>query len=219
MYEKTYTYPKGRIEIRLEYDTSADSPDEMGDCEPEFFLARNGVELERKLNAEFETPRKAVRMLTSGKVFEDPEGNWYYGFSEYRHGQSAFAFCGSARARNWPDHLWDVIPFVGWVKISKKLREDWGIGDEKDKALSNAEGTLREWEAYLNGEVYGYIVEVFDENDKPLDEESCWGYYGDEDAISDAQATARYLAGKFWQKLGLPKVQVYEVTCDGIQQQ
>ena len=218
MYENTIEYPSGKITIKLEYDPDPSSPDEMGDCEPEFFRAQRGEELDRKLNEEFQHPIKAMARMTSGEVFEDKDGSWFYGFSEYRHGQSAFAFCNSSRARNFPDQQWDVIQLVGWIKISKKLREDWGIVDDKKLAKAKAVGYLKTWEAYLNGEVYGCILQVLDAEEKVLEEDSCWGYYGEEDAITDAKATARYMAGKFWKELGLPKVQVYKVTCDGTTQ-
>ena len=202
MYEHTSYYQNGRIEIRLEYDADPSPPDEMGDCEPEFFKANNGNEMERKLKEEFEKPQKAVTKLASGDVFESKEGDWYYGIAEYSHGQSAFALCGSSRACNWPDPQWDVIPFVGWIKISKKLREDWGTGFNKAMIKANAEGYLETWEAYLNGNVFGYIVKAYDAQDKELEDDSCWGYYGEDDAIIDARTSAAYLAGKYHEMLG-----------------
>lgn len=203
MYEQTFYYQNGRIEIRLEYDTSPSSPDEMGDCEPTFFRAERGDHLRAKMREEFKDPTEAGNTMVSGEVYNQ-DGDWYWGVSEYRHGQSALALCGSTRANNFPDREWDVISLVGWIKISKKLREDWGIGDDKDKAKANALGTLQEWEAYLNGNVFGYIVRVYDaeNNELELEDDSCWGYYFEDDALSDAQISAAYLAGKYHETLG-----------------
>ena len=201
MYEDTIEYPFGKITIKLEYDQDPTSPDEMGDCEPEFFRAERGEHLRAKMSEEFEDPTEAGNTMVSGETYNQ-DGDWYYGISKYEHGGIALALCGSVRAARWPDQQWDVIPLVGWIKISKKLREDWGTGFNKAMVKANAQGYLETWEHYINGEVYGYILQVLDAEENVLDEDSCWGYYGEEEAIIDAQTMAWHYARTFWQELG-----------------
>lgn len=202
MYEEVYTYTEGEIRTRLEYDESPESPDEMGDCEPTFFRAKRGHDLTRKLEQEFSNPQKAYDEMAAGGIYKK-DGDWYFGVTEYRHSGSAFALAGSSRARNFPDQRWDVIPIVGWIKVSKQNRIDWGIHGKKEveeKARANALGHLTTWQSYINGEVYGYIVQAFPYNkegeteDSPAEEDSCWGFYGYKDAEESAKDSATWMA-------------------------
>lgn len=207
MIEKTIEYPSGKITIKLEYDPDPSSPDEMGDCEPEFFRARRGEELRNKLEEEFGAAAgKVAQELASGYMHEAPDKSWYFGVSCYGHGSRAFALCRSSRAMNFPDQRFDVIQLVGWIKITQQLRRDWGIHGKpgvRDKTKANAIGTLQEWEAYLNGEVYGYVVEAVGNaadgdsvDSEALEQDSCWGYYRREDAEEDAEEAAMHLAAQ-----------------------
>jgi hypothetical protein len=203
MYDHTYPYKEGEIRTRLEYDQDAESPDEMGDCEPVFFRAERGPELHRELEKEFPNPQTAYNTMAAGEIHKTKDGDWYFGVTEYRHAGSAFALAGSSRAHNFPDQQWDVIPIVGWIKITKQNRIDWGIHGKKgveEKARANALGHLKMWEDYINGEMYGFIVEAFPYNeegeteDSPSEEDSCWGFYGDEDAEESAKDSATWMA-------------------------
>lgn len=203
MYEETYTYKEGEIRSRLEYDESPESPDEMGDCEPAFFRAERGNDLHRQLEQEFRNPEKAYDEMAAGDIYKQ-DGDWYFGVSCYNHGGSAFALAGSSRACNFPDQRWDVIQIVGWIKVSKQNRIEWGIHGKKgveEKARANALNHLTVWEAYINGNVYGYIVEAFPYNEEgetectPSETDSCWGFYGNEDAEESARDAATWMAG------------------------
>jgi hypothetical protein len=57
---------------------------------------------------------------------------------------------------------------------------------EKVKRAFEAE--IKEFSAYLNGEVYGYVVK--DSEGREVD--SCWGYYGREYALEAAQESAKH---------------------------
>lgn len=202
MNERIIKCNEGEVRIHLEYDEDPSPPDEMGDCEPEFFNAVRGNDLRRKLEEEFgDRVNMAANTMVSGDMYQAPDKSWYWGLTEYRHGGSAFALCGGGK--NWPDQQWDVIPLSGWIKISQQLRKDWGIHGKpgvKEKARANAVGCLKEWEAYFNGHVFGYVVEAFENEDKVLDE-SCWGYYQEDDAETDATSAAEYLIERLgWTK-------------------
>lgn len=92
-------------------------------------------------------------------------------------------FAGSPTCR------WDSGQ-VGWQYITdEKLAEEWN-GD-RDKALAYMESTLREYDDYLRGEVYGFTVEVGIKVEKKypsghiehviewVHEDSCYGFIGD----------------------------------------
>lgn len=202
LFEETREYPNGTITITILPDNDLDSPDEYGDCEPTFYLASSGQQLSNELELEFVNPKAAYAAMVTGEVYDPGNGDWYYGVTKYEHSGIALAFCKSIRALRWPDQQWDVVPLVGWIKITKKLREDWGIGDDAAVAKSNAEGSLKEWESYLSGNGCGYTVTATDADGKEIDEDSCWGYYFMDDAITDAQAAAEHYARKFWKELG-----------------
>lgn len=73
---------------------------------------------------------------------------------------------------------WDS-GFVGFIVASEEdIEKEWG-GD-KAKARDYLLGEVDEYDSYLTGSVYGYVV--LDDAGEVLD--SCWGFYGD-DAIED----------------------------------
>ena len=53
----------------------------------------------------------------------------------------------------------------------------------KARALEIVEHELATLDSFLRGEVYGYTVD---------DEDSCWGFYGEEDAIAEAKGEIDY---------------------------
>lgn len=77
---------------------------------------------------------------------------------------------------------WDTS-LVGLIYITKaKALEEWGTNTET-RALAYLNSEVETYSKYLSGEMYGYIVKDKDGNDT----DSCWGYYGIEDAISEAR--------------------------------
>jgi hypothetical protein len=75
----------------------------------------------------------------------------------------------------FPDQRWDVS-HVGAILVSKKEFR------MRKSALEIAESQIKWWNQYLSGDAYGCIKETYANNKKPLDLDSCWGYYGYEDA-------------------------------------
>jgi hypothetical protein len=74
-----------------------------------------------------------------------------------------------------------------------KLEEEWakhGSPDPKAAALACLKSECEELNQYLQGEVYGYVIESPD--GEFLD--SCWGFYGDDYATDEAQSAAKHCA-------------------------
>lgn len=83
-------------------------------------------------------------------------------------GQSGWAYCSKQRA----------ISEFGNKIMTKKVRE---------AAIKCLIGEVETFNMYLNGEVYGWIVEVDGE-----EVDSCWGIYGLEYAESEARSSAAH---------------------------
>ena len=85
---------------------------------------------------------------------------------------------------------------VGVASISRAKLEKEGI-DEK-KLEDYLEGELEVYQAYINGEVYGYMLK--DEEDDVID--SCWGYFTSEDAMTEGKHMMQHYIKKE-EKLGV----------------
>lgn len=75
---------------------------------------------------------------------------------------------------------------VGWIYISieKAAQEGWATPEQAYKAM---ESEVEEYDHYLTGQCYGYVVE--DDNGEELD--SCWGFLGDTEYVrGEMQAAA-----------------------------
>jgi hypothetical protein len=78
---------------------------------------------------------------------------------------------------NFPDRRWDVSQ-LGFVFISKK---HWRLSKS---ARKGALATIEEWNMYLSGDVWGYVIE----DDEGNELESCWGFYGREYCENEAKS-------------------------------
>ncbi len=72
---------------------------------------------------------------------------------------------------------------VGFIYCKKGTE---GLTDQQ--IIENLEAEVKTYDQYLTGDVYGYIVE--DLTGEHID--SCWGFYGREDAIAEAKALIDY---------------------------
>lgn len=71
---------------------------------------------------------------------------------------------------------WDTS-HVGAVFASKK---EW---ESKESAYKAAKSLVGTWNQYLSGDVYGIVVERYDNNKQQIDHDAVWGYYGYEYAL------------------------------------
>lgn len=82
---------------------------------------------------------------------------------------------------------------VGIIYVTKKkVKEEYGdITDEVvEKVIKLLEGEVKTYDQYLRGDIYGYeVYEVETCNhghEHETFKDSCWGYYGQEDCMSEA---------------------------------
>ena len=79
---------------------------------------------------------------------------------------------------------------AGFVVIRrKKMLEEFNkktfTAKLKKRAREIAEAEIKTFDAYLRGEIYGYIVDD--------DGDSCWGFFSIEDAIDEAKSVIDYI--------------------------
>ena len=72
---------------------------------------------------------------------------------------------------------------VGWIYMTKKNAiENWGKKNLTLKVIQKAvqclKAEVKEFDQYLQGEIYGFIHKDLDTKEE---KDSCWGFYGDED--------------------------------------
>jgi hypothetical protein len=81
---------------------------------------------------------------------------------------------------------------VGWIYIdAEKIRNEYGVKRISKKLRARIADYLRaevkEYDQFLTGEVYGFIVET--EDGENVD--SCWGFYGAEYAMEEGKSSAK----------------------------
>jgi hypothetical protein len=76
----------------------------------------------------------------------------------------------------WDQPCWDSENIDGWIYMPlDKARQEWSGTDEeiKTKALACLKAEVEEYDQYLQGDVWGYVIK---KDDEEID--SCWGFYG-----------------------------------------
>lgn len=104
---------------------------------------------------------------------------------------------------------------VGWIVASTQSIEKIMPHATNEQILNALEAEVKEYDSYLRGEVYGYIIK---DTATGVELDSCWGYIGDPKAATeDAMAAARNIADDrrtqtdqehhealYWAKYGIP---------------
>lgn len=81
---------------------------------------------------------------------------------------------------------WDSCQ-VGFIYMSS-ARVAKEFGGDKQKATRCLHAEVREYDQYLTGDVYGFVVKSSD--GETLD--SCWGFFGEDEALSAGEESAQY---------------------------
>jgi hypothetical protein len=87
---------------------------------------------------------------------------------------------------------------VGWIFISKsKMREEYSYKRISEKLRRRVKQYLKAevhtYDQYLTGDVYGYRI-TDTEKDEEVD--SCWGYYGSDVCMAEAESITTYMLAK-----------------------
>jgi len=171
------TTPKGYVARYLVQDDNPQSPDENDD---------NGLFLVN-YHRDFDVRRDSIIVKQNvadyygGEKIPQEDKYHIFNLSMLSHSgiwlslNSSFACDGGG---------WDTS-HVGLVLVSKK---EW---HKRDKACEAAESLVNEWNAVLSGDVYGCVVEYYDKNKKQINQESCWGFIGFEEAKAELRGFTR----------------------------
>ena len=77
----------------------------------------------------------------------------------------------------WDQPCWDSENIDGWIYMPWDLaRQEWEGTDEeiRAKALKCLKGEVEEYDQYLQGDVWGYVIKDVD----GAEVDACWGFYG-----------------------------------------
>lgn len=81
---------------------------------------------------------------------------------------------------------WDSADGFYWASLSKIDEEGWQDVTQLRDCLRAELATLNQW---LEGDVWGYVLSSEDEEHV----DSCWGFFGIDDAMSEGRAAAEFL--------------------------
>lgn len=168
-------YERNGLEVKIYYDTDPESPREwdnfgtmicahrsynLGDEQANFSDYHSWEHIKDELLIE---ERKAVIILPLG-LYDHSGITMYVGDQHDRWdgGQVGFIYCTQE----------DI---------------DREFDGNKEKAESCLRGEVKTYDMYLTGDVYGFVV-TNPKNDEEVD--SCWGFYGTESVIEEANSSA-----------------------------
>ena len=118
-----------------------------------------------------------VRAWYQGESIPQQKDYFVFALSAYIHGGVALSLNESFACDTCG---WDTS-HVGVVLVSKEEFKT------KGKAVKMAQGLIEEWNQYLSGDVYGVVIEKYDNEKNPVDSYSCWGFYGYDYALQELQ--------------------------------
>jgi hypothetical protein len=98
-----------------------------------------------------------------------------FGLEAYIHSGVILSLAGQGRQCRWDTSQ------LGVVFVSKEEFKS------RTKAKAVAEGLIRKWNAYLNGDIYGIVKETYNKNKEQIDNDSCWGFSGYDYAIKSLE--------------------------------
>lgn len=138
--------------------------------------------------------------------------------SYFEHGNCQWFVRDVERNRHIPDFRWDGTDVAGVWTPGKHLRDDEAKGLKGAKRAAK----MREWAAqacetytsWCNGDVYGYIIEVYDVRlsddgeacedrrvyqtlGEPLYEDACWGHVGSDWALEATREAVNNIPAEY----------------------
>lgn len=161
----------------LVQDPDPESPDTWGDeslflvnYHRDFYVKKDEIVTEEKIRDFYQNVR--IPQEQTHRIF--PLTSLVHGGVWLKLGTAGFASDPGG---------WDTSR-VGAVLVSKREFRT------EDKARKAAESLVGEWNQYLSGDVYGAVVEKYDQDKELLDTDSVWGMYGLDNAKSQLEEMA-----------------------------
>ena len=172
--------------IVIEYDQNPDNPRNWDNlCEFHYQSSRY------LLGDHHHTDRESINeMLTEARK----QGDMIFSYYAYIHSGVTISM-GSFYGRLPQGHAEFDSGQCGFIVVRrKKMLEEFGgkkwTRKLKERAEKAAQAELEEFDNYLRGEIYGYII------DEDEDGHSCWGYFSIEDAMTEAKSIVDHIVDK-----------------------
>lgn len=148
----------------------------------------------------------------------DEDGNWhvdkdylYVLIYYYDHGGLRLWFRREPQRCGWDEGLFGLMA----VHKDKAAMEfgDMSNPENYERAMRCLEAEVGDWDIYVSGDVYGYVIE----DEDGCEVESCWGFYGypaevmkEAISIADGMADRREKA----EREEAERVEKYEMICE-----
>lgn len=166
------------LQVRIVHDEHAEAPD----CYPITYNPRSRNTL-GTTTADADQDADIARKVRDGEYIGIPVWAYVHGSSTIKAAYSNPFGCQWDSGRS------------GWTYMTKaQVRGDYGVKriTKRIRALAIARliSMVDVFDDYLQGNVYGFIVENTD-TDEALD--SCWGFYGSADAEESARAALKQM--------------------------
>lgn len=177
--------------IKIEYDMDPMNPRKEFDNMGTMVVWKRGYELgdEQSSMDKYDYFAEVIRGSTAGngRMYN----SYWYPLYECGGGSDVRLCVGE-----WMEPYDDAV--IGWIYVSKAdVRKEYGIKHVKEnyqlKVQEVLKGEVEEYNAYLNGEVYGWTVEGWDGEEYNHVFESVWGYYDYDFCLSEAREYAEHL--------------------------
>ena len=184
--EKTYRYGGAVIHIRK--DADPESPRDWSNAW-KWYSNHKKICFDRNWNTKkylsiddiFDGETEAGETICDAIMRQNPDVLSMRPIYLYEH--SGYAVSLSSLADKWDSGIGAYA-----VLTKKDALQFWGTGHSDEELVKLADNELKHevetFSQYLDGEVYGYVVEDASGNET----DSCWGYYGIEDCIADAKS-------------------------------
>jgi len=181
-----------RVKVRIEQETDPQSPGEWDNVgKIAYSSSRYTLGTENVTKERLDEIRDGIRdgsligmpvfaYVHSGATIKAAETNPFH--CPWDSGQSGFVYCTVAKG----------IEEFGTKRDQLNMKEGKvrkGTAAMRAKTLKCLIGEVETFDQYLQGDVYGYIIEV-DGKEK----DSCWGFYGLEYAKREATSAAQHYA-------------------------
>ena len=187
--ENSTTEVEGTVEVvqtsdhiivaSLQYDSSASS---------EFFEHGDG-------NGELTIFRSATEYNTTLDKLENL-GKLFYLVDRYQHGNVHYSVAGS---RSYADSQWDVasgcgvfVPCDDVQEQFQKMKSEQGEMAAFEHFTQDSNNILDSYSSWCNGEVYGYLVSIYNKNGELEDTDESWNIIGEKDAKHYMQESIQY---------------------------
>lgn len=183
--------------------------DEQPRISPDDYLRNLACEADPKLETTLEWLEEKGLEVRYHRAIERTLAKHYFFRELYLYDHSGLTMRTSAFSCPWDSGC------VGFIYVSRsKARQEYGFKvltkERERKVYTFLDGEVATYDQFLTGDVYGYQVYALPEGLTASDwqerfasgeldfsdleeRDSCWGFYGRDDAVAEAEASAAYL--------------------------